>query len=152
MVKLMSTKSDSRSFRRSRLSSRQARDLRCRAGIYRLGIARQHRAEIELRVAVLIGRAAVLDRTEMMFHDGNRGIGIAPPQCRDDLAMLIDRAIRRMRPSIQCKDQRATRHHLTEITPQQAIARQFAKLDVEFAGEPARHPRIADLTRSILLA
>src|SRR6266851_4011633 len=141
-----------RSFGRRRFSPRQPRDLRRVACVRGLGVARQHRAEIELRVAALIQQRAVLDRTKMMVHDGDGGVGIAPAQRRDDLAMLVDGAIGRMRPAIQRQDQRAARHHFAEIAPQQAVARHLAELDMKFAGQPDRYPRLACLARGLFLA
>src|SRR5450631_1812540 len=121
------------SFGRRRLSPRQSCDLWRMAGIHGLGVARQHRAEIEWRIAALVEQRAVLDRAEMMVHHGNGGVRIAPAQRRDDLAMLVDGAIGRMRPAIQRQDQRAARHHFAEIAPQQAVARHLAELDMKFA-------------------
>src|ERR1700681_3948439 len=88
-----------RSFRCPCLSSRQLRNL-CAAGILGHGVARQHRAKIELRSAIPIQQCAVLDGAEMMVHHGDRGIGIVPAQGSDDFAMLVDGAIRRMRPAV----------------------------------------------------
>src|ERR1700681_4646994 len=50
-----------RSFGRRRFSPRQPRDLRRVACVRGLGVARQHRGEIELRVAAMIQQRAVLD-------------------------------------------------------------------------------------------
>src|ERR1700738_2971035 len=79
-----------RSFRRPRFSPRQPRDLWRVAGIRGLGVVRQHRTEIESLFAALIQQRAVLDRPEMMVHHGDGGVGIAPAQRRNDLAMFID--------------------------------------------------------------
>src|ERR1700682_3265408 len=88
-----------RSFRCPCLSSRQLRDL-CAAEILRRGVARQHRAEIELRVAVLIQQRAMLDGTKVMVHHRYGGLGIASAQGGDDFAMLVDGAIGGMRPAV----------------------------------------------------
>src|SRR5437763_7753489 len=133
------------SFRRPYLAFRQPRHFGRAGGVLSLGIARQHRAEVELRIAALIRERAMLDQAEMMFHHGAGSLRVAPAQGREDLAMLLDGTVGGMRPAIERQDQRTARHHLTEITSQQPVARKIRELDVEFTGEPAGHPYVVAL-------
>src|SRR5258708_4121465 len=139
------------SFRRPRFPFRKRRNLRWVAGIPDLGIARQHRPEIEFRVAALIQQRAMFHGAEMMIHHGDRSIGIAAAQRSYDRAMLVDGTIGGMRPSVKRKDQGTTRHHLTEITPQQPVARHLSEFDMEFAGKPDRNRCLASLSRRFFL-
>jgi len=94
----------------------------------------------------------MFDGAEMLVHDGDGGVSFPPRNAADDLAMLVDGAIGRVRPSVKREDQRAARHDFAEIAPQQAIAGHLAQPDVKFAGEPNRDPRFARLAGGFLLA
>ena len=49
----------------------------------------------------------MLDRAEMLLHRPDGGVGISGAEGGDDLAVLVDGAVGRMRPPVQRKNERA---------------------------------------------
>ena len=109
------------------------------AAVAFLGIGRQNIQQIAATLRGGGDQRAIGDRIQMAVHQAHHLGFVALDQCRDDRAMLVDRAFRRMRAAVERQRQAAAIGDLADVTHQDRAVRHLGEQDVEFRRQPDRH-------------